>query len=107
MIPYKSFGPMNVPETLAARLGILNAIHELMAEPSTPFAFQKFDPNQPRVPAGNRDGGQWASDDGNSDNNSADVQRILATAKQLAASKHEQMHRSLLSSVREVSAPRQ
>lgn len=86
MIPYKLNRPMNVPQTLEVRLGILNAIHELMAEPLIGFPVQKFDPNQPRVPAGNRDGGQWASDR-NSDNNSADVQRILATAKQLAASR--------------------
>ncbi len=38
---------------------------------------EKFDPNQPRVPAGNPDGGQWTS------GTTGDVQSIAATAKRL------------------------
>jgi hypothetical protein len=51
---------------------------------------RKFDPNQARVPKGQPEGGQWASD-GTSDapapeqNGTADVQTIISRAKKLAA----------------------
>jgi len=38
---------------------------------------RKYDPNQPRVPAGNPDGGQWTS------GNESDVQRIVEMANRL------------------------
>jgi hypothetical protein len=36
-------------------------------------ASRKYDPNQPRVPAGNPDGGQWTSEDGTDDLTSNDA----------------------------------
>lgn len=46
-----------------------------------------FDPNQPRVPAGNSDGGQWANGggEGSTSGNTA-VHSILGLARQFAAS---------------------
>jgi len=46
----------------------------------------KNDPNQPRVPAGNPDGGKWTSGN-NSGEVSSDVREILDKAKQLAATR--------------------
>ena len=46
---------------------------------------RKFSPDQPRVPAGSREGGQWTGDGGDN-GETADVKEILAKAKQLAAS---------------------
>ncbi len=45
----------------------------------------KFDPNQPRVPAGNSDGGRWTSQTGAAGQVSPDVQAILDLAPQFAA----------------------
>jgi hypothetical protein len=73
----KSHRQMAIPRTLEVRLGILNAIHELMTPAPPGLAAQKFDPNQPRVPAGNPTGGQWASAE------VGDVSAIVATAKRL------------------------
>jgi len=42
----------------------------------------KYSPDQPRVPAGNPDGGQWTSEEG-----STDVNAILGRARQLAATR--------------------
>lgn len=53
MIPDKPDRLMAVPKTLEARLEIMKAIQALAAQD----AVQKFDPDQPRVPAGNPDGG--------------------------------------------------
>src|SRR5580658_3705974 len=69
-----------VPQTLAVRLEIMKAIRSLALDDSV----EKFDPDQPRVSAGNRDGGQWASDSSADD---VDPAEILARAKQLAASR--------------------
>lgn len=77
MSSYKSQWPMAVPRTLEAQLGIINAIHELIAGLS-PNTVHKFDPNQPRVPAGSPDGGQWT------DGAAGDVQTIVARAKRLS-----------------------
>src|SRR5262249_10736474 len=38
-------------------------MHLALAAPM-PFPFNKYSPDQPRVPAGNSDGGQWTSDGG-------------------------------------------
>lgn len=46
---------------------------------------RKYDPNQPRVPAGDPDGGQWTSGDGAS--GQANFQRTFAAATKLAARK--------------------
>jgi hypothetical protein len=48
---------------------------------------RKFDPSQPRVPAGSSDGGQWTSGGGDSGttDNIADTNKVLMRAKQLAA----------------------
>jgi hypothetical protein len=66
-------------------------------EADHPFALyeRKYSPNQPRVPAGSREGGQWTSDGGGNDGNSgnssiesgrpADVQKILVIAKTIVA----------------------
>jgi len=74
MIPHRSYRPMAVPRTLEVRLEILKAIHELMGP-----AVRKFDPDQPRVPAGNRDGGQWTSGGGEA----SEVPSIIAAARRL------------------------
>ena len=58
MIPYKPNRLMAVPKTLEVRLEIMKAIQVLAAQDRV----QKFDPDQPRVPAGNPDGGQWTSE---------------------------------------------
>ncbi len=44
----------------------------------------KYDPNQPRVPAGSAGGGQWTGGGANGDDGS--VESILAQAQKLAAS---------------------
>ena len=51
---------------------------------------RKFDPDQPRVEAGNPDGGQWTSGDGGSSNTAptvdpVDTDSIVAQAKRIAA----------------------
>jgi hypothetical protein len=43
---------------------------------------RKYDPDQPRVPAGSADGGQWAGGGADSENH-VDVQSIVETAKRL------------------------
>jgi hypothetical protein len=53
---------MAVPKTLETRIEIMKAIHKLMAELAADSSARKFDPNQPRVPAGNPDGGQWTAE---------------------------------------------
>jgi hypothetical protein len=58
MIPYKFNRPTAVPRTLEVRFELMKAIRSLTA----PDQVQKFDPNQPRVPAGNADSGQWTSE---------------------------------------------
>ena len=64
MMPYRRSRPMAVPKTLEARLEIAKAIRALMTPPSAHVSMGKFDPDQPRVPAGNPDGGQWTSGGG-------------------------------------------
>jgi hypothetical protein len=58
MIPYKSNRLTAVPKTIEVRLEIMKAIRALVS----PDDVLKFDPDQPRVPAGNSDGGQWTSE---------------------------------------------
>lgn len=55
MIPYKPNRPTAMPLTLEARLEIMKAIHTLVGQNDV----EKFDPDQPRVAAGNPDGGRW------------------------------------------------
>lgn len=55
MILYKSNRQYAVPQTLEVRLEIAKAIRKLFDLDTV----AKFDPNQPRVPAGHSDGGQW------------------------------------------------
>jgi hypothetical protein len=86
MIPFKSLRPTAVPKTLEVRLELLKAIGDLMAQARPESVVRKYDPNQPRVPAGNPDGGQWTSEGGDSENN-PEIQRIIAAARQLAASR--------------------
>jgi hypothetical protein len=62
MIPNRSPRPMAVPKTLETRIEIMRAVHKLMVELATEAGVGKFDPNQPRVPAGNPDGGQWTDE---------------------------------------------
>jgi hypothetical protein len=82
MIPYKSHSLTVMPKTLAVRLEIMKAIRTLALQDD----MRKFDPDQPRVSAGNPDGGQWTS--GGSDEASANleattVQSIINRAKRL------------------------
>jgi hypothetical protein len=44
-----------------------------------------FDPNQPRVPAGSSDGGQWTGGGGGDGEESATLTGILAVARRIAA----------------------
>jgi hypothetical protein len=49
-----------------------------------------FDPDQPRIPAGNPDGGQWAGGGGgevSGESEATSVESILAVAPRLAASR--------------------
>ena len=62
MIPYRSQRLMAVPKNLETRIEIRRAVHKLMAELATEPGVRKFDPDEPRVPAGNPDGGQWTSE---------------------------------------------
>ena len=52
---------------------------------------RKFDPNQPRAPAGSREGGRWTNDESNSGDTS-DVRDIIDRARALAAT-HAEMGR--------------
>jgi len=45
----------------------------------------KFDPNQPRVPAGNRDGGQWTGSAGGGGEAGATLTSIIAVARRIAS----------------------
>ena len=71
MIPNRSQRPMAVPKNLETRIEIVKAIHKLMTELATDSDMRKFDPNQPRAPAGNPDGGQWTSESTGSGNDLA------------------------------------
>lgn len=50
---------------------IKQLIKERQRELRSPYV-QKYNPDQPRVPAGNPDGGEWTSGDGSSGNGAAD-----------------------------------
>ncbi|MFZ3311505.1 MAG: hypothetical protein WB868_03225 [Xanthobacteraceae bacterium] len=71
MIPYKSNRQYAVPQTLEVRLEIAKAIRKLFDADIV----KKFDPTQPRIPAGNSDGGQWSNDA------ASDPQSIIAVAQ--------------------------
>jgi len=58
MIPYRSQRLMAVPKTLETRIEIIMAVHKLMTELALDSGVRKFDPDQPRLPAGNPGGGQ-------------------------------------------------
>lgn len=73
---------MAVPPTLGVRLEIMKAIRTLASQDTV----QKFDPDQPRVPVGNFDGGQWTSEGSDAAGNT-EVPAIMRQAKQLAASR--------------------
>jgi len=73
MIPYRSNRLTALPRSLATRLEILKAIRALAAQDD----LRKYDPDEPRVPAGNPDGGQWTSE------TDTDVSAIVAEAKHL------------------------
>jgi hypothetical protein len=62
MIPYKSLRPMAVPKILEVPFELSKAIGDLMAQARSEGAVREYDPNQPRVPAGNPDGGQWTTE---------------------------------------------
>jgi hypothetical protein len=72
MIPYRSHSITVVPKTMQARLELAKAIQSLTAL----TGLEKFDPNQPRVPSGNPDGGQWTG--GNAQASSQQATRIAA-----------------------------
>jgi hypothetical protein len=56
MIPYRSQRLMAVPKNLETQIEIRKAIHSLFT------VMEKYDPDQPRIPAGNPDGGQWTGE---------------------------------------------
>ena len=67
-----------MPKTLQVRLEIMKAIRTLVAQDD----LEKFDPDQPRVPAGNSDGGQWTSEGGVGDTVDNDGTTVLAARSQ-------------------------
>ena len=73
MIRYGAPRPMAVPRTLETRIEIMKAIQSLFSQTGT----EKYDPNRPRVPAGDSNGGQWTS------SAASDVSHIVARAKSL------------------------
>ena len=79
MIPYKPNRLYAVPQTLEVRLEIAKAIRKLFGHDS----IEKFDPDQPRVAAGNPEGGQWTSVGGGGSSNSSIV--LAARNKELEA----------------------
>src|SRR5271155_736513 len=91
MILYRSHRPMSVPKTPEARLEIMKAISTLMSQE----AAQKFDPNQPRVPAGNPDGGQWTGEDGQGSGQGASRLAARRISPALLAECEEQYERDL------------
>ncbi len=86
MIAYKPNRLMAVPRTLEARLEIIKAIYSL-AERSD---VRKFDPDQPRVAAGNPGGAQWTS------GTASNVHSIVATAKRLNLAAGPDAHQKCL-----------
>jgi hypothetical protein len=69
------FAKLGQPKEDARRLFLVDAMMEAGVTPSEiveglglgpafpPEALEKYNPDQPRVPAGDRDGGQWTSGD--------------------------------------------
>ena len=53
---------MAMPQTLETHIEIMQAVHQLMAERANETGLRKFDPGQPRVAAGNPDGGEWTGE---------------------------------------------
>lgn len=86
MIRYGAPRLMAVPKTLEARIEIMRAVHKLMTDVAVDSSVRKFDPNQPRVPAGNPGGGQWTGE-GASAGRGANSTTIVVAArrKQLEA----------------------
>jgi len=70
-----------VPKTFEARLEIAKAIRTLAAQD----VVWKFDPDQPRVSAGNPDGGQWTSEGGNGPGSTGGKAVLAARSKQSEA----------------------
>jgi hypothetical protein len=68
-----------------------NAVRDEWKRTLSDYYARKFDPDQPRVPAGSSEGGRWASG-ASGFRDSADVRAILERAKSLAAS-HAEMGR--------------
>jgi hypothetical protein len=60
MIPYKPHSLTAVPRIAQVQSEIAKAVVVLASQ----YGLGKFDPDQPRAPAGNSDGGQWTSTDG-------------------------------------------
>ena len=91
-------------EILKSHLDSLSPMELLKVRPSyyaARFGYQtlqrggerKYDPDQPRVPAGNRDGGQWTSTGGSGEQTSVD--KILEKAKKLAASRQSTLSKCI------------
>lgn len=97
MNPAKSHRPMIVPQTLDVRLGILKAIHELMSQSPPVSGARKFDPDQPRVPAGNPGGGQWTGNNDSLGRPSGQTNIVLAARrKQLEAECDQQYNKDII-----------
>ena len=91
MIPYKPNRLIAVPRTLEVRLEIMKAIRTLTAQDDGGLIrqrgadiaglrsyVQKFDPNEPRVPAGTSDGGQWTSEGDDRNTNTTNSTVVMA-----------------------------
>jgi hypothetical protein len=83
MIPYKPNRLTAVPRTWQVRLEIMKAIRTLVAQDD----LEKFDPDQPRVPAGNSDGGRWTN--GGDSESSANAGRNIVLAARSKQSEAE------------------
>jgi hypothetical protein len=68
---------MAVPNTSEVRLEIMKAIRNLVEQDP----LWKFDPNQPRIVAGNPNGGQWTSQSDSADPGDAQVRFILSAGR--------------------------
>jgi hypothetical protein len=67
---------MAAPKTLETRLELMKAIGVLFAQGPV----RKFDPDQPRVPVGNPDGGRWVNE-GTGRNVDANAEPIVSAAR--------------------------
>ena len=108
MIPYRPNRLTAVPRTLEVRLEIMKAIRTLAAQDEDGLIrrdgpdiagvrsyVRKFDPDQPRVAAGNQNGGQWTGGEANGQGQSATRLAARRISPALLAECEEQYERDL------------